>query len=408
MRVAVVGAGIAGLTAAVAVTRFADAETVIYERHRDVRPGIGAAVNLAPNGMRVLDQLGLADQVLERGCVVRNWEMGHTDGEIITRFPLQFERDYGYPMVAIRRELLIDILHSAAVDAGVDVRFGSAVNSVEQRSGGVRLGVADDTTEPADVVAACDGSNSRIKGQLFGTRPTVLTGQGQSFGISEPGDQLALMKDTFITRLGAGKYFGGYDIGRGEVLWFVGYTIGKRVRTSSESGKLTSDYSLPVVRQFTSKWDRPVPRVIDTTNRFGVIAVENRPPPRTLASGRVVLLGDAGHPVQPFFGQGANLAMEDAACFAHLLAEHCAAPREGLADRLEPALIQYDRIRLPRKVAVADYSRQLGHRYHWTNPLKRQARTLFLRHLGTRVLESADWIYGDDRTASNRNHQPLH
>ena len=94
MRVAVVGAGIAGLAAAVAVTRFGNAETVVYERHMGVRPGIGLAVSLAPNGMRVLDELGLANRAIEQGRVLRTWEMGHTNGEIITRFPLRFEEQY--------------------------------------------------------------------------------------------------------------------------------------------------------------------------------------------------------------------------------------------------------------------------------------------------------------------------
>src|SRR6185437_1004729 len=128
--------------------RYTHAETVVYERHRGVGPGIGLAVNLAPNGMRVLDHLGLADQVIRQGCVLRTWELGHHDGQLITRFALRFERDYGYPMVAIRRDLLVDILRTAAVDAGVDLRFGHQVTGLEQRPGGVRLSLVDGGSEP--------------------------------------------------------------------------------------------------------------------------------------------------------------------------------------------------------------------------------------------------------------------
>ena len=71
---------------------------------------------------------------------------------------------------------------------------------------------------------------------------------------------------------------------------------------------------------------------------------------------------------------------------------------------MEPALAEYDRIRLPRRVAVADYSRRLGHRYHWTSPLKRQVRTLYLQHLGTRLLDSADWIYREGQPAAPRKY----
>ena len=304
MRVGVVGGGIAGLAASVAVSHFSNAEVVLFERHRGVRAGVGLALNLAPNGMRVLDLLGLADRVIDQGCVLRNWEMGHANGEIITQFPLRFEQDYGYPMVAIRRDLLVNILFTAAVNAGVDLQFGREVTGVHQRSGGVGIGFVDGTAEYADVLAACDGAHSRIKAQLLGGRPAVLTGQAQSFGISQLGGQTALMKDTFITRLGVGNYFGGYDIGHGEVLWFFGYNFGGRVRKLGAGGDLTAGYPLHAVKQLTLEWDRPVPRVIDSANRFAALAVEDQRPPRTLTLGRVALLGDAGHPVQPLFRAG--------------------------------------------------------------------------------------------------------
>ena len=85
-------------------------------------------MNLSPNGMAsMLALLGLAEMVIARGRRLRTWVMRHSDGEVITEFPLTFERDFGYPMVAIRRELLLNILHGAAVDAGVDPQFNSRV-----------------------------------------------------------------------------------------------------------------------------------------------------------------------------------------------------------------------------------------------------------------------------------------
>jgi len=101
-------------------------------------------------------------------------------------------------------------------------------------------------------------------------------------------------------------------------------------------------------------------------------------------------------PFNPFFGQGANLALEDAITLGHLLDESCRARGES-AGHLELALAAYDRIRLPRRTAVADYSHQLGLRYHWANPLKRRVRTLYLQHLGPRLLDAADWIYTDSQ-----------
>lgn len=396
MRVAIAGAGVAGLAAAVALSRCTGTDTVVvYERHPGLTPGIGLAVNLSPNGMRVLALLGLAEMVIEQGCRLRTWVMRHSDGEVITEFPLTFEQDFGYPMVAIRRELLLDILHGAAVDAGVDLRFNSRVIGVAQHPGGVSIRFADGGTSAADAFAACDGTRSRIKAQLLGDHPPVTTGQGQSFGISAPGEEHALITGTFVTTLGADRYFGGYDIGDHQVLWFVGYNLASP--TSTHPGQdLTADYSLPVIRRLTSGWHPPVPRVIDGTTRFGALAVERQPPPRTLFAGRVVFLGDAAHPVQPHFGQGANLALEDAVTLADLIDDGRRPPPPGGIERV---FAEYDRIRLPRRVAVADYSQMMGRRFHWTNPLKRRVRNLTLHRLGAHTMDAASWIYGYDHTA---------
>ena len=399
MRVAIAGAGVAGLSAAIALSRCAVVDTVdAFERHPGVTPGIGLAVNLSPNGMRVLDQLGVAEKVIERGCRLRTWVMRHSDGDVITEFPLTFEQDFGYPMVAIRRDLLLDILLAAAVDAGVTLCFTSTVTAVEPHGTGVSVRFADGRMAAADIVAACDGTRSRIKTQLMGPHPAVVTGQGQSFGISEPGEHHNLIADSFATTLGSDQYFGGYDIGHHQVLWFVGYNL-DHTATTPTGRDLTDDYALPVIQRLTGGWHPPVPRIIGSTRRFGALAVERQPPPRTLHAGRVALLGDAAHPVQPHFGQGANLALEDAITLARLVED---VPRRMPPDAVERVLAEYDRIRLPRRVAVANYSQVMGRRFHWTNPLKRRVRDLALHRMGVHTMDTASWIYEYDgrRTTS--------
>ena len=396
MRVAIAGAGVAGLTAAIALSRCAGVDTVnVYERHPGVTAGIGLAVNLSPNGMRVLGRLGLVDNVIKQGCRLRTWVMRHSDGDVITQFPLSFERDFGYPMVAIRRDLLVEILLAAAVDAGVTLCFNRTVTAVEPHPAGVSILFADGRNATADTLAACDGTRSRIKTQLLGPHPANLTGQGQSFGISEPGAQHALITDTFATTLGTEGYFGGYDIGHQQMLWFVGYNIDS---AASRSGPdLTADYALPVIQRITSGWHSPLPRIISSTTRFGALAVERQPAPRTLCAGRVVFLGDAAHPVQPHFGQGANLALEDAITIAHLLQD---VPSRVPPGAIEQVLTEYTRIRLPRRLAVANFSQVMGRRFHWTNPMKRRLRDLTLHRMGAHTMDTASWIYEYDNTSA--------
>jgi 2-polyprenyl-6-methoxyphenol hydroxylase-like FAD-dependent oxidoreductase len=184
-RVAVVGAGIAGLALGIAVSRFTDADVVVFEKHPGVTAGVGFAVNLAPNGVRILSCLGLLNQVREQGCTVGSWLFRRSNGRPISSFDLTFENDYGFPMMTIRRDLLLDILFSAAAAAGVDVRFGTSVTRVEPTQAGARISYSAGATLEADVVALCDDARSQFRTRLFATRPGTLSGQGQSFGISD-------------------------------------------------------------------------------------------------------------------------------------------------------------------------------------------------------------------------------
>ena len=181
-------------------------------------------------------------------------------------------------------------------------------------------------------------------------------------------------------------------MGHHQVLWFVGYNLDSPA-TSRRGRDLTADYGLPVIQEATRGWHPPVPRIICSTQRFGALAVERQPPPRTLHAGRVVFLGDAAHPVQPHFGQGANLALEDAVAFARLVED---VPQRMPPDALERILTEFTRIRLPRRVSVATYSEVMGRRFHWTNPVKRRVRDLALHRMGAHTMDAASWIYEYD------------
>jgi 2-polyprenyl-6-methoxyphenol hydroxylase-like FAD-dependent oxidoreductase len=396
MRIAIIGAGLGGLATAIALRRIAGVAPVVYEAHPGAADGVGAAVNIGPNGMRALGELGLQGAVARGGRVLRRWTMGRKNGDVLTQFPLRLEHQYGHPMVAVRRDLLMRLLLSEAEGSGARVRFDKRLLGLEQCGGAVRLHFGDGSSSEADFVVACDGVHSRARTLLFGEQPFVFHGQGQSFGISRPGDQYELMRDRFDVTFGEDGYVGSYDIGRGHVLWFAGYEVKRTPAMSSpRSWDLTADHPMAAVERRIAGWHPMIAGILRGTITYCARGIGEMRPLERWHSGRVVLSGDAAHAMALHFGQGANMALEDAVVLALLVRRHAdggAPPHEWI----ERAFEAFGRLRRPRCKEVAEHSRRMGERNHRTSLLMRSIRDLAIKRMGPRIMDSASRIYGYD------------
>lgn len=360
MRVAVVGAGIGGLAAAHAAAR-AGAEVVVLEREREPRRE-GFGLVLQPNAVLALSRLGLREDVLARGAPVAAAEVRTPDGALLFAVPYA---ELGWETVGILRGKLQDVLLNAVPrDA---VQFGRECIGVEQDANGVVAVLADGGREGADMLVGADGIRSTVRRSVGDDSPPHYAGQ-RSWRASARGD---FDVDRFVEFWGVGGGFGFGPAGDGVVYWYCFERV-------AEGAPSPPDVRAEFRRRYGT-WPVPIATLIDATQPTDIYEAltYDRPPARRWGSGRVTLLGDAAHSMKPNLGQGAALALEDAAVLGQVLSE--------ASDPL--AVVRaYERKRIRRANRVVRASRQAASMAELSNPLAARARNLLFRALPDRLI----------------------
>ena len=380
MRVIVVGAGVGGLAAALALARRGASVTVL-ERATSFGE-VGAGVQLAPNATRLLKQGGLGAALERVGFAPRSAQVRDSaDGRVLLGADLgaAAERRWGSPYLQMHRADLHGLLLQAATAAGADLRTDSEVQALEQEDGAVVVRAGGSTVK-GDVLVGADGIRSRIRHAVAGETPTRFTGQIAWRGLVDAASLPAglIAPDTTVWT-SAGAHFVHYFVRGGALVNFVGFTMG---RLSTESW---SEAAAPgeIARTFAG-WPEPVTALVDAHARAGDVgwrlAVHDRPLRAGWARGRIALLGDAAHPMRPYLAQGAGMAIED----AEALARHLYSPLSPQA-----ALQAYAAERHPRVRRVQQWAERNGRVFHLPRPLRRAA--FAAARAGAADL---DWLYG--------------
>ena len=352
MKIAIVGGGIGGLTTALAMTQ-AGFRVTVYERAARLTDQ-GAGITLAPNATRVLYHLGLGPDLEATAVTPPMTEYRHySTGRVIFRMMTKdFRELYGAPYLRVHRwdlqHALITRLAQTAPDA---LRFGSCVERIQPRKSQVELRFADGRSEIADVVIAADGIRSTIREALFHPAPPVFSGFVAWRGLVATADLPPHLCESAVA-FGQGRHINRYLVRRGELLNFV--AVAHRNQWEEEGWFIPAPLE-EFLEEFSSFDEgtrtiisRPVLGQVFKWGLFG------RPWLEEWSSGRVVLLGDAAHPMLPFLGQGAANAIEDAMILTRCLKSE-ATPEQAFA--------LYQRTRGPRARASTDEAAKRGERY---------------------------------------------
>ncbi|WP_199853936.1 FAD-dependent oxidoreductase [Plantactinospora sp. BB1] len=376
----VVGAGVGGLCAALALRR-QGWQVTILERAPEFG-AVGAGITLMSNALTGLAALGVDEQIRAAGRVEASGGSRTADGRWLSRIEAADLVDQlGTESLGIHRATLHEILR-AALPAGTTLLTGAEVvevvagppAEVTYLSGGVR------TTLRAELLIGADGLRSVVRRRLWpDVPPPVYVGTTAWRGVTdEPWTGQLLVAITWAP----GAEFGMVPLGDGRVYWFGAVNAPEKWPVADEFG---------TVRQRFGAWHAPIPELMDATSPQGVLRNDLYhlgTPLGSYVTGAVALLGDAAHAMTPNLGQGAAQAIEDAVVLGSSLADGTEVPA-GLA--------RYDAERRPRSQQVARASYLIGRfGQQLRNPLAVGLRNVMMRLTPPRVaLRSmaryADW-----------------
>jgi salicylate hydroxylase len=372
LRILIVGAGIGGLTAALALLRDGH-EVEVYDQAPQLAE-LGAGVQISANGSRVLFALGLEPALRRVWCEpagkeIRLWNTGETwklfdlGAESVAR--------YGAPYFMIHRadlhQVLIDAVRALKPDA---IRLNARCTGFEDNVRSVTLQVATGDRVIADALIAADGVHSIIRKQLFGGDTAQFTGCMAWRGLI-PVEKLPqrFSRNVGVNWVGPGGHVINYLLRRGELFNFVGIVERGDWRVESWTEKGTREECASDFRG----WNDDIHELIRNIEQPYKWALLGREPREEIARGRVALLGDAAHPTLPMLAQGANMAIEDGMVLARCLSADADA---------EKALSRYQSARVERTAKLVRGANDMAKRFH--NPALADAA-------GARAYVDAQW-----------------
>lgn len=320
MRVLIAGAGIGGLTAALAALRQGH-EVEVYEQASELKE-VGAGVQLSANGTRVLYALGVGEELKSLSCEatgkeIRLWNTGET-WKLFDLGKVSIER-YGFPYFTVYRPDLLDVLARAVRRLKADaIHLGRKCVGFTQTDGEVRLDLEDGTTATGDALIGADGVHSRIRQTLFGADKPQFSGIIAWRGII-PMERLParMERRVGVNWVGPGGHVVHYPLRGGAVLNFVGALERTDWQIESWSARGTTEELAADYRGWHEDLQTLI-RNIPVPHKWALMV---RPPLPRWTVGRVTLLGDACHSMVPFLAQGAVMAMEDGLILARALTE---------------------------------------------------------------------------------------
>lgn len=391
MRIAIVGGGLGGLATALFLRR-AGLDATVYEQAAELRD-IGAGIVVAPNMVRVLDKLGLADRLpgfavrLEAAWEFRRWQ----DGRVLSVQPMgeQCVRLYRAHCYVAHRADLLALLQQALPPQLL--RLDHRCTALRQDDGEVELTLArrDGTAvrATADAVIGADGIHSIVQEGVAPQVDARFSGLC-AFRCLVPAEAAPAMalRPVQTLWLGPGRHFVHYPISGGRLVNVVAIVPAGAWRIES----WTADGEIADLSAEFAGWDGRVHQLIESATSTKRWALVDRNPLERWSVGRIALLGDAAHAMLPFFAQGAAQALEDACVLAACLQR---------ADRASvPAALQrYEALRRPRASQVQLMSRGRELRNHLPDGPEQLQRDAELA--GGDPLRQSAWLYGHDLDA---------
>lgn len=339
----IIGGGIGGLTAAIAL-REAGFSVQVCERAPALRE-VGAAISVMANATRVLKRYGLLNALLEHGEPITAGIIQPNNGKPLMP-PMAIETDV--PGILLHRADLLDILLSAVPQECI--HLGMELTGFTEDPGGITARFSSGREMRADLLIGADGLNSTARRLLLHDGPPVYRGYQCWRGVN-PDARIPNVAEI----LGRGVRVGLIPMGRRGGAWWLCANETEHQKDEPEGRKTK-------LLRLLAGWHESVRTVIGGTPDTAMFknAIYDRPARPGWSRGRALLIGDAAHPTTPNLGQGGGMAIEDAALLARCLTHF---------DNHTDAFRRFEALRFPRVKSIVHRSRLWGRMGQWSNPL---------------------------------------
>ena len=322
----IVGAGIGGPVLAMWLQK-AGIRAVVMEARESAALAEGAFLGVAPNGMNVLSELGLAEQVRAIGHVCSSFEFMNARGQHVGSIDRRDDAGtFGQALTMVRRADLHALLAAEAERRGIEFRYGLKLQALRENANGVTAGFSDGSERTADFLVGCDGLRSTTRSLAFPDAPAPeFTGLLDYGGFARV-ENLPFPRGVNAMVFGSRAFFGAFTTPTGETWWF-------------HNGP--PDVPMLELHRDDPAWISELIRA--TPQVLGPWRMHELPAMPRWSNGRVALLGDAAHAMSPSAGQGASMAFEDAMMLARCLRDQADVPT---------AFVTFERLRRPRVDAI--------------------------------------------------------
>jgi 2-polyprenyl-6-methoxyphenol hydroxylase-like FAD-dependent oxidoreductase len=385
----IIGAGIAGPVTAILLRRIG-IEAQVFEAW-PYSTGIGGGLQIAPNGMHVLSEAGLASDLTARGSICESIDFYAQSGARLGSVGRNMAQRFGQPSVSLRRAVLNEAIIEKAWSSCVELYFEKRLTRIEDRPDQPIIAhFTDGSSAEGDFLIGADGVHSAVRDHVVPGGPKPFDTGLLGFGGFVPRSLLdaAGAGPSLAMTFGRSGFFGygycGPEPGNGAMCWSTQPAHGLDAATFRAMDQAALREHL---RRFHAGWHDPIPQLIDALEEIVVTATLDVATLPTWSRGRTLLIGDAAHATSPHAGQGASIALEDAYRLV------CALRNEqetGLAFQ------NFERERRPRAERIVALARRNGNQKREFSAGGAWIRDRMIKVMMPFNARSWDWIYGYD------------
>ncbi len=385
----IIGAGIAGPVTAIFLKR-AGYDVQLFEAW-PYSTGIGGGLQIAPNGMHVLDEIGLAGEMIAAGSVCESFDFLTRSGAPIASINRDMKRRFGQPAVNMCRSTLMEALVDKAWSSCVEVHFEKRLARIEDRADQpIVAHFTDGSSAEGDFVIGADGVHSIVRQHVVpnGPRPfdTGLIGFGgfvprpliERFGVGQ----------RVMASFGQSGFFGyGFaspDPDTGAMWWSTQPSDGV---PAAAFRAMDQEAVRRHLLDFHAGWHQPIPLILEAAENIAITDTLDVATLPTWSRGRTLLVGDAAHATSPHAGQGASLALEDAMRLGRLMAR---------GDELRQTFAAFEEERRGRAEKIVAIARRNGNSKHAFSATGAWVRDWMMRLLMPLTSKGMDFMYAYD------------